>query len=477
MTDYPDLQMLIDGEWLDAGARETQPVMNPATGEVLGHVPHATGADLDRALQAADCAFRSWRGVSAYERRRVLGRAADLLRERSEEIALLTTLEQGKPLAEARNDVAVAADMFEWFGEEARRAYGRLIPPREPGRRMMVLSEPVGPVAAFAAWNVPAITMSRKVGAAVAAGCSVIYKPSEETPATPLAVARILEEAGVPKGVLQVVSGDPDAISRHLMGSPIIRKVTFTGSTAVGRRLARLAADNLQRLTMELGGHAPVLVFDDVDVEATARGAVASKYRNAGQICTAPTRFLVQEAVHDRFVEAFAAAARGLKVGDGRDPASQMGPCANPRRIEAMEAFVADAEARGGRVTAGGRRPNNAGYFFEPTLLTGLPDDAMAMTVEPFGPLAVVRPFATLEEAVEVANALRFGLAGYVHSTSARRIQAASDALAVGCVAVNNWQVSAPETPFGGVGDSGYGSEGGQEGLEAYLALKFVHQA
>ena len=477
MNDYPEIRLLIDGQWLAAGERATQPAINPATGEVLGQVPHATAADLDRALAAADRAFAGWRNTTAYDRRRILGRAADLLRARVEEIALLTTLEQGKPLADARIDVATAADMFEWFAEEGRRAYGRLIPPREPGRRMMVTLEPVGPVAAFAPWNVPAITLSRKVGAALAAGCPVIYKPSEETPATALAVARILVEAGVPSGVLQVVLGDPDMISRHLMASPIIRKVTFTGSTPVGQHLARLAADNLQRLTMELGGHAPVLVFDDVDVEATVRGAVATKYRNAGQICTAPTRFLVQDAIAGRFTEAFAAAARALKVGDGRDPASEMGPCANPRRVEAMSRMVADAEARGGRIVTGGKRIGNAGSFFEPTVITDLPDDALAMTTEPFGPLAIIRSFSTLDEAVGVANSLRYGLAGYVHSTSARRIADACDGLNVGCIAVNNWQVSAPETPFGGVGDSGYGSEGGLEGLQAYLAIKFIHQA
>ena len=477
MNNYPEIQLLIDGEWLGAGDRATQPAINPATGEVLGQVPHATAADLDRALVAAARAFATWRNTTAYDRRRILGRAADLLRASVEEIALLTTLEQGKPLADARIDVTTAADMFEWFAEEGRRAYGRLIPPREPGRRMMVTMEPVGPVAAFAPWKVPAITLSRKVGASLAAGCPVIYKPSEETPATALAVARILIEAGVPSGVLQVVLGDPDMISRHLMASPIIRKVTFTGSTPVGQHLARLAADNLQRLTMELGGHAPVLVFDDVDVEATVRGAVATKFRNAGQICTAPTRFLVQDAIAERFTEAFAAAARALKVGDGRDPASEMGPCANPRRVEAMARMVADAEARGGRIVTGGKRIGNAGSFFEPTVIADLPDDALAMTTEPFGPLATIRSFSTLDEAIGVANSLRYGLAGYVHSTSARRIADACDALNVGCIAVNNWQVSAPETPFGGVGDSGYGSEGGLEGLQAYLAIKFIHQA
>ncbi len=473
---YPEIKLLLDGEWIAAGERKSQPVINPSTGEVLAQVPHASASDLDRALAAADRAFASWRATSAYDRRRILGRVADLLRERATEIAPLTVLEQGKPLAEAMADVATAADMFEWFAEEGRRAYGRLIPPREAGRRMLVTLEPVGPVAAFAPWNVPAITMSRKVGASLAAGCPVIYKPSEETPATAMAVARILIEAGVPEGVLQIVLGDPDMISRHLMGSPIIRKVTFTGSTPVGRQLARLSAENLQRLTMELGGHAPVLVFDDVDIETTVRGAVATKFRNTGQICTAPTRFLVQDAIAERFTEAFAEAARNLKVGDGFDPATQMGPCANPRRVEAMERLVADAEARGGRVVTGGKRIGNAGCYFEPTVLADLPDDALAMTTEPFGPMAIVRRFSTLDEAIGVANSLRYGLAGYIHSTSAARIARASEALNVGCIAVNNWQVSAPETPFGGVGDSGYGSEGGLEGLQAYLAIKFIHE-
>ncbi|MET0182347.1 MAG: aldehyde dehydrogenase family protein, partial [Caulobacterales bacterium] len=337
MTDYPELKLYIDGEWLDTGMRESQPVTNPANGAVLGQVPFANADDLDRAIAASRAGFLQWRAVSAYDRARLIRRAAQFIRERAERIALLITLEQGKPLSESRQEVSNTADMFEWFADEGRRAYGRIIPAREPNRQWHVVSEPVGPVAAFAAWNVPAQTMSRKVGAALAAGCSVIYKPSEETPSTPLAIAAIFEEAGLPKGVLQVVTGNPDAISRHLLASPVIRKVTFTGSTAVGKHLARLAADNLQRLTMELGGHAPVIIFDDVDAEDVARSAAIAKYRNAGQICTSPTRFLVQEKIYDRFVATFAETARALKVDDGRADGAQMGPTANPRRVEAME--------------------------------------------------------------------------------------------------------------------------------------------
>jgi succinate-semialdehyde dehydrogenase/glutarate-semialdehyde dehydrogenase len=477
MTTYRALQLYIGGRWIDAEGRTTQPVLNPATEKTLGDLPHASSADLDAALDAAKEGFAVWRRTSPYERGIVLKRAAALIRQNADRIATYMTLEQGKTIKESRGEVGNAADMIEWFAEEGRRAYGRIIAPRDQGRRMMVLEEPVGPVAAFAAWNVPAQTMARKVGAALAAGCSVILKPAEETPATPLAIAELFEQAGLPPGVLNVVFGVPDKVSRHLLGSEIIKKVTFTGSIPVGKHLATLAAAGMKRITMELGGHAPAIIFNDVDVDQVASGAVGAKFRNAGQICVSPSRFLVHDQVYDKFVTAFAKRAAALKVGDGMDAANDMGPCANARRLSAMAEFVADAKQRGGTIAAGGKRIGNAGYFFEPTLITDVPDDSMAMTVEPFGPLAVARRFSTFEEAVGIANSLPYGLAAYAFSDSARTILDVTDALETGMLAVNNWIVSVPESPFGGVKESGYGSEGGIEGLEAFLTTKFVHQA
>jgi succinate-semialdehyde dehydrogenase/glutarate-semialdehyde dehydrogenase len=477
MTDYPSLYLFIGGERLSGGGRRSEPVLNPATGTALAELPHASAQDLDRALEAAQAGFRLWREVSPYDRAAVLRRAAEGIRARREEIARLITLEEGKPLAESRQEAANAADFFEWFAEEGRRAYGRIIPGRTKGGRGMVLREPVGPALALAAWNVPAQTTARKVGAALAAGCSVIMKPSEETPATPLLIARILQEAGVPDGVVNIVFGVPDEVSRHLMGSPIIRKVTFTGSTAVGKHLTRLSADNMQRITMELGGHAPVIVFPDAPVEAVARAAVAAKYRNAGQICVSPTRFYLHEAIHDRFVAAFVGHAKDWRVGDGLDEATQMGPMANPRRVEAMERLVADARAHGATVACGGERIGNEGFFYRPTVLTEVPDRAAVMDQEPFGPLAVMRRFHEPEEALEQANRLPYGLAAYAFTDSARRATQVADGLQAGVIAINSFVVSTPETPFGGVKESGFGSEGGIEGLDAFLTTKFVNHA
>jgi succinate-semialdehyde dehydrogenase/glutarate-semialdehyde dehydrogenase len=333
------------------------------------------------------------------------------MREHQTRLATLITLEQGKPVIESCAEIANAADFFEWFAEEGRRSYGRTIPARQPGHRMRVVHEPVGPVAAFAAWNVPAQTLARKVGASLAAGCSVIMKPSEETPATALALAALLAEAGLPGDVLSIVYGVPDEISEYLIKSDVIRKITFTGSTRIGRHLGERAAANMKLATMELGGHAPVVVFDDVDVEAVAKSAVGAKYRNAGQTCVSPTRFYVHERVYSRFVEVFARTAKDLAVGDGLDPRTQMGPCANTRRIEAMQQLVSDAVMRGGKLVVGGERIGNSGFFFQPTFIVDVVDDAAAMNVEPFGPLALARPFATQDEAFALANRLPFGLA------------------------------------------------------------------
>lgn len=479
MTDasvYPHPQLFIAGAWRKGGGVDALAVVNPASGDVLAELPAATRADLDEALDAAAEGFAAWRRVSAYERAKVLRRAAGLLRERAAFIGATTTLEQGKPIAEATAEAHACADIFDWFAEEARRAYGRIVPSKQPGVRHMVLKEPIGPVAAFSPWNFPTTIPARKLAAALAAGCSVVIKPAEETPASCLELARALDDAGLPKGVLNVVFGHPAEISEHLIASPVIRKITFTGSTVVGKHLAGLAAKVMKPTTMELGGHAPVIVFEDADIDAAVRMSAASKYRNAGQICIAPTRFFIHDSVHDKFVAKFAAFASGLKVGDGLDPGSRMGPLANPRRMTAMAELIGDAEEKGAGVAAGGRRLQRDGNFWGPTVLTDASDATRIMNEEPFGPVAVTQRFTTFEEAVAQANRLPYGLAAYAFTESAKTVAAIGDAIEAGMVGVNFSALTGPETPFGGVKESGHGSEGGSEGLEGYLVTKYVAQ-
>ncbi|WP_309086715.1 NAD-dependent succinate-semialdehyde dehydrogenase [Chelativorans sp.] len=471
---YVSAQLLIDGEWIAPESRETQPVVNPATGRPIGVVPHATAADLDRALDAADRAFRQWRATNPRERGKILKRAADLMRERQEEIAWLATVEMGKPLAEARLETHFAAEEMEWFAEEGRRTYGRIIPGRLGETRFSVVREPVGPTAGFSAWNFPVGNAARKLGSSLAAGCTMIYKPGEEAPASAASVARCLVDAGVPAGVIAVVYGVPDTISRHLLASPIIRKISFTGSVAVGQHLIRLASEGLKRTTMELGGHAPVLVFDDVDLDSTLDQVVLRKYRNCGQVCVSPTRFLVQESSYDAFCEGFAARAAKIRVGDGLDPQTMMGPMVHGRRRDAVEALVQDATAKGARLLTGGRRIGNEGFFFEPTVLADVPNEARIMREEPFGPVAVLNRFSDLNEGIAKANSLPYGLAAFAFTASARNIARLSDELEAGMVGINSFNISIPETPFGGVKHSGHGSEVGIEGLEAFLVTKTV---
>ena len=476
MHQYPALKMLIAGEWLGPEARASEPVLNPATGATLGTLPHASKADLDRALEAAAAALPGWAGTSAYDRARVLRRTADAMRERVDYIGALLTLEEGKPHAEAKIEVLAAADVFEFMAEEGKRAYGRIIPSRGAGTRHLVLKQPVGVTAAFAPWNFPAITPARKMAASLAAGCPCIIKPSEETPATALEMARLLMEAGAPPGVIQVVFGVPGEVSTHIMASPVIRKVSFTGSTAVGKQLMKLAADQAQRTTMELGGHAPVLVFDDVDAGKAAAMAVAGKFRNAGQVCVSPTRFMVHERLHAQFVESFTAAASAMKIGNGMEAGTQMGPLANPRRVDAMTAFIADATSKGAKLHTGGERMGNEGFFFRPTVLSDVPMNARMMTEEPFGPVALINRFSTEDEAVAEANRLPFGLASYAFTRDADRAIRLQERMESGLLGLNTFGISVAETPFGGVKESGHGSEGGSEGLEAYLVTKFVAQ-
>ena len=471
---YPDVLLYIGGEWVPAQAGGTLPIHNPSTGDVLGSVAHAQITDLDSALAAAEQGFRTWREVPALERAGIMRTAGALLRQRADEIARLMSLELGKPLLDAHMEVIRGAETCEWMAGEAQRAYGRIIPARAPGERQLVLKEPMGPVAAFTPWNFPVNQIVRKVAGALAAGCSIIVKGPEETPASCAELVRAFGDAGVSSGALNLVYGTPAHISEYLIPSPVIRKVSFTGSTAVGKQLAALAGLHMKPVTMELGGHAPVLVFDDVEVEEVARISAANKWRNAGQSCVTPTRFLVQRGIYERFTEAVVESARSVKLGDGLSPDTAMGPMANPRRVEAMEALVADALERGGRLRAGGRRLQRPGYFFEPTVLTDVPPQARVMNEEPFGPLALIQPFDDTAEALREANRIPYGLAAYVFTRSAARAQALTAKLASGMVSVNHFGLGLPETPFGGMRDSGYGFEGGSEAIEAYLQTRFV---
>jgi len=474
---YPNTLLYINGNWGPGTSARTLPVVNPATGGQIGTVAYAERADLDRALDAADQGFKAWRKVSAFERAKLMRKAANLFRERADAIAPILTMEQGKPLAEAKQEVLAGADIIDWFAEEARRAYGRVIPARSEGVYQLVIKEPVGPVAAFTPWNFPINQVVRKLSGALAAGCSIIVKAPEETPASPAELIRAFADAGVPAGVINLVYGNPADISSYLIPHPVIRKVSFTGSVAVGKQLAALAGNHMKRSTMELGGHAPVIVFDDSDVEAAAKSMTFMKFRNAGQVCISPTRFLVQEGVFAKFVESFVADAKAVKVGDGMEKDTKMGPLANPRRQRAMEAHVGDARKHGGKVLTGGYPMGEKGNFFEPTVITELPKEAMAMNQEPFGPLAIINPFRSFDDAVAEANRLPYGLAAYAWTRSAKTANAIAASVETGMMTINHLGLALPEVPFGGVKDSGYGSEGGSEAIEAYLNPKFVSQA
>ena len=474
---YANLELYIDGKWLGADGRGGEDVLNPATEKPLARLPHASQADLDAALEAAKKGFAVWRAVSAYDRSKVMHKAADLMRERHDAICKIMVLEQGKVYPEARAEVITSADIIDWYAEEGRRSYGRIVPGRGRGVRQLVIQEPIGVVAAFTPWNFPVLTPARKIGGALAAGCSLILKASEETPGACIEMVRCFADAGLPAGVLNLVFGVPANISEHLIAKDDVRKISFTGSIPVGKHLAALAAKGMKRATMELGGHSPVVVFADADPEKSADTIAAYKYRNAGQVCISPTRFYVQEPVYSRFLTRFTEYAKSLKLGDGLEKGVTMGPLANARRIDAMDKFVKDANDRGGKIVTGGKRRGNQGYFYEPTVITDLPDDSMLMTQEPFGPLAPVVAFKTFDEVVERANSLPFGLAAYAFTGSAQTANLIGDALQSGMVGVNSINISTPETPFGGVKESGYGSEGGIEGLQAYLNTKFISQA
>ena len=480
MTTYDaQLGLYIAGRWRDGDGRDTHEVRNPATGAGQAALPLATEADLDEALAAAQRGFLAWRATAPEARAAILIRTAQLLRERADHLATVATLEQGKIQAEAKGEVAFAAALLDFHAGEALRIYGRVLP-RPAGTRSLVLHQPVGPVAAFCAWNFPIMNVVRKIAPALAAGCSIIIKPSEETAGSAVEVLRCFEDAGLPGDVAQCVFGVPDMVSRRLLASPITRKLSFTGSVPVGKHLMKLAADTMMKTTMELGGHGPVLVFDDCDLDKTLDLLVAHKFRNAGQVCVAPTRFHVQAGIYERFAAGFAERTKALTVGDGMAAGTQMGPMANPRRPEAIGALVDDARARGARVLAGGEPfaaapDTGGGFFFSPTVLADVPLEAQAMNDEPFGPIALLRPFATVDDAIEQANRLPFGLAAYCFTENGRRQNLLGDAIEAGMVAINSVRLSWPDSPFGGVKDSGHGSEDGPEGVAAHLVTKTVH--
>jgi succinate-semialdehyde dehydrogenase / glutarate-semialdehyde dehydrogenase len=471
---YPHTQLFIDGQWQDAADGRSLAVFNPASGQEIGRVAHAGKPDLDRALAAAQKGFETWRDTPAAERSKIMRRAAALMRERAGDIAGLLTQEQGKPLAEAKGEAVASADIIEWFAEEGFRVYGRVVPSRNLAVRQLVVKDPVGPVAAFTPWNFPINQAVRKMSAALATGCSIIVKAPEETPAGPAALVKAFADAGVPAGVIGLVYGNPAEISGYLIPHPIIRKITFTGSTPVGKQLAALAGQHMKRATMELGGHAPVIVAEDADVALAVKTAGGAKFRNAGQVCIAPTRFLVHESIRNEFAAALVKHAQGLKVGDGMTAGIQMGPLANPRRLTAMAEFTQDAVDRGAQVAAGGERIGQSGNFWAPTVLVDVPLEAKVFNDEPFGPMAAIRSFNTLDEAIAEANRLPYGLAGYAYTRSLKNAHALSQRLEVGMLWINQPAAPWPEMPFGGLKDSGYGSEGGPEALEAYLNTRSV---
>lgn len=472
---YPNTQLFINGQWCDAAGGKTLAVVNPATGKEIGQVAHASIKDLDLALKAAQSGFEIWRDMPAIERSKMMRAAAQLMRERAEAIAAIMTQEQGKPLAEAKIEAMAAADIIDWFADEALRVYGRIVPHRNNiAARQMVIKDPVGPVAAFTPWNFPINQVVRKMAAALATGCSMIVKAPEETPAAPAALIKAFQDAGLPAGVLGLVYGNPAEISNYLIPHPVIRKITFTGSTFVGKQLAAMAGQHMKRVTMELGGHAPVIVAEDADVALAVKCAGAAKYRNAGQVCISPTRFLVHTSIADEFAAELVKYSEALTVGDGSTAGTTMGPLANPRRVTAMSELTKDAVEQGATVALGGERIGDTGNFWQPTVLTNVPTSAKVFNEEPFGPMAAIRQFEKLEDAISEANRLPYGLAGYGFTSSLKNADLLARRVEVGMMWINMPAMPSAELPFGGIKDSGYGSEGGPEAMDAYLNARAV---
>jgi succinate-semialdehyde dehydrogenase / glutarate-semialdehyde dehydrogenase len=470
------VRLFIGGNWV-VGEAGLRPVINPASEAPMGQVSLASPQQLDAAIDAASAARLAWRNAMPGDRGGVLVRAAGLLRERMDGLARQLTLEQGKTLTESRGEITRAIETLAWNGEEAARIAGRSVPGRTPGSTRRRQPVPLGVVAAFTAWNFPAVLATRKLGAALAAGCTVVLKAAEEAPYTASAVVTALADAGLPAGVVNLVFGDPPAVARHLLAHPAIRKVTFTGSTAVGREIARLAAADLKRCTFELGGHAPVILAADGDVDSAVTATLAFKFASAGQSCIAPSRFYIQRTRYAEFLDKFTAAARGIVVGDGFDPATRMGPVANPRRLAAMERYSGDARQHGADVMLGGKRAERPGWFWSPTVLGNVQDEASVMNEEPFGPIAAMAPFDELEEAIARANRLAYGFAAYAYTGSLKTADYLADRLEAGNLGINQMCPALPDMPTGGMGDSGYGYEGGREGIDEFLHYKLVSQS
>ncbi|HWU65357.1 MAG TPA: NAD-dependent succinate-semialdehyde dehydrogenase [Ensifer sp.] len=474
MSNYPDVLLHIDGTWRPADGDRWIAVTDPANGQEVGRVAHASQSDLDEALSAADAGFKVWSRTSAFERAKIMRRAAAILRERVEDISRWMTIEQGKPLAQSRQETLAGADIIDWFAGEAQRTYGQVIPARATDVLQITVKVPVGPVAAFTPWNFPINQVVRKLSAAIAAGCSIIVKAPVETPASPAALIRAFVDAGIPAGVVNLVNGRSTEISRYLIPHPVIRKISFTGSTPVGKELAALAGLHMKRATMELGGHAPVIVTKDANLDMVLATMVPFKFRNAGQVCVSPTRFLVQEEVADEFTERFAAAANAIKVGNGLDPETEMGPLVNEKRVTAVENLVTDAAGHGAKLAAGGRRIGNQGCFYAPTVLSDVPTSAEIMNEEPFGPVAIINRYGAIDEAIAEANRLPYGLAAYAFCGDSALSERLGREIESGMTSINHLGLAFPEVPFGGIKDSGYGTEGGSEAIEAYLETRFV---
>ena len=471
---HDQLGHFVSGQWKQGSGGDSLVVLNPATEDEIGRLPVADTKLLDEALEAAERGFQLWRRKLPLERAKLIHRIAELIRERADEIAATIMLEQGKPLSEGKAEANATAELIDWLAEETRRIYGRIVSSRMENSRVLVTHEPVGPVAAFSPWNFPCMMPARKIAHALAAGCSIVLKPAEETPGTAVLLGNICKDAGVPDDVVGIVFGYPSEVSEYLISSPIIKKVSLTGSVPVGKKIAELAARGLKRVTLELGGHSPVIIFKDADLERAAELCVRGRFRNAGQVCTSPTRFFVQAGATDRFTKLFVEAAQSIVVGNGDLQGTQMGPLANKRRLDAMDEFVADAESRGARISVGGRRIGTRGFFFAPTVVENVPTDANVMQIEPFGPLAPIRSFDSIEDALTMANAVPYGLAGYAFTASHRTAAEVSEGLNVGAVAVNGVTVTAPEGPFGGIGESGIGRESGIEGLLEHTNIKTI---
>jgi succinate-semialdehyde dehydrogenase / glutarate-semialdehyde dehydrogenase len=467
-------QCYINGQWLDADAGGTISVTNPATGEIIGTVPKMGTAETHAAIEAANAAFPAWRARTAAERSALLRRWFELMLENQEDLAILMTAEQGKPLAESRGEIAYAASFIEWFAEEGKRVYGDTIPTFQQGKRIVVLKEPIGVCAAITPWNFPAAMITRKAGPALAVGCTMVLKPASLTPYSALALAVLAERAGIPAGVFNVVSGASGAIGAEMTSNPIVRKVTFTGSTEIGKLLIQQCATTVKKVAMELGGNAPFIVFDDADLDAAVEGAIASKYRNTGQTCVCTNRFLVQDGVYDAFTEKLAVAVGKMRVGDGLKGETEQGPLIDMNAVVKVEEHIADAVAKGARIVLGGKRHELGGSFFQPTILADVTPDMIVAREETFGPLAPLFRFTTDEEAIRMANDTEFGLASYFYSRDIGRIWRVAEALEYGIVDINAGIISSTVAPFGGVKESGIGREGSKYGVEDFLEIKYL---